>query len=93
MMSRHGFDLARKRELDLGIVELLGRGTTAFAGGHLFHLDDLTKKNVGEEKVSGNHQKSPQIVRQRNALTHSAAYVRPTWMEVALALCLAPMSR
>jgi hypothetical protein len=41
MMSRHGFDLARKRELDLGIVELLGRGTTAFVGGHLFHLDDL----------------------------------------------------
>jgi len=45
MMSRHGFDLARKRELDLGIVELLGGGATAFVGSHLFHLDDLDRSS------------------------------------------------
>ena len=47
MMSRHGLDLARKRELDLGIVELLGGGTAAFVGSDLLHFDDLwTKWNV-----------------------------------------------
>jgi len=41
MMSGHGFDLARKRELDLGVVELLGGRTTTLFGGNFLHLDNL----------------------------------------------------
>jgi len=53
MMSGHGFDLARKRELDLGIVELLGGRTTTFVGGDLLHLDDLD--GGGSGSVPGAH--------------------------------------
>ena len=44
VMSGHGLDLARKREFDLGIVELLGRRTTALVGSDLLHLDDLFRE-------------------------------------------------
>jgi len=47
MMSRHGLDLARKWELDLGIVELLGRRTTALLSRNLLHLDDLDGGSSG----------------------------------------------
>jgi len=53
VMSGHGFDFARKRKLDLGIVELLGRRTTTLVGSHLLHLDDLDGGRSGS--VPGAH--------------------------------------
>jgi len=53
MMSGHGLDLARKRELNLGVVELLGGRTTTFVGGNLLHLDDLN--GGGSGSVPGAH--------------------------------------
>ena len=41
VVSGHGLDLSRQRELYLGIVELLDAGTTALVGGNLLHFDDL----------------------------------------------------
>jgi len=41
MMPGHRLDLARKRELDLRVVELLGGGTTTLLRRNLFHFDDL----------------------------------------------------
>merc|ERR1719277_756534 len=53
MMSGHGLDLARKRELDLRVVELLGGGTTTILGRHFLHLDDLDRGGSGS--VPGAH--------------------------------------
>ena len=47
VMSGHGFDLARKRKLDLGIVELLDAGTTALVSSHFLHFDDLHGRQRG----------------------------------------------
>jgi len=53
VMSGHGLDLARKWELDLGVVELFGGGTTAVFSRNLLHLDDLDGSGSGS--VPGTH--------------------------------------
>ena len=53
MMSGHGLDLARKRELDLRVVELLGGGTTTILGRHFLHLDDLWLERKESATVIG----------------------------------------